>query len=146
VPSVVYIVYMATFMLSIFIIVRFWDFNDGEDSSRSLLGRDTVWCCGRVSTFRRNLLPPSSGWKEWRWERRLTATLPSPLHIGFLTLLSSLAPGLYIFPFLPAPFASPWRWRQQFPPKRSYPTTSQNDVEPRKPRLSTRWLIYFGFI
>jgi hypothetical protein len=28
---------------------------------QGLLGRDAVWCCGRIPTFRRSMLPPSSG-------------------------------------------------------------------------------------
>jgi len=33
---------------------------------RCLLGCDAVWWCGRIPTFRRSTLPPSSGWR-WRW-------------------------------------------------------------------------------
>jgi hypothetical protein len=32
--------------------------------SRRLLGCDVVWCCGRIPTFRRTILPPSSGWSD----------------------------------------------------------------------------------
>jgi hypothetical protein len=31
-----------------------------ENSSHGLLGCDAVSCCGRVSTFRRAMLPPTS--------------------------------------------------------------------------------------
>jgi len=37
-----------------------------EASSRGLLGCDTAQLCGRVPTFRRNMLPPSSGWRSWK--------------------------------------------------------------------------------
>jgi len=39
-----------------------WDPQDDEDSSRGLLGCDTVKCCGSTATFRSTTLPPSSGW------------------------------------------------------------------------------------
>jgi len=33
-----------------------------QDSGRGLLDCDAVYCCGRIPTFRRSMLPPSSGW------------------------------------------------------------------------------------
>jgi len=33
----------------------------GEDSSRGLPGCDAALCCGRMPTFQRKLLPPTSG-------------------------------------------------------------------------------------
>jgi hypothetical protein len=41
---------------------EFWGFHGSEDSSRGLLGCDAVWCCGRIPTYQRSMLPPSSGW------------------------------------------------------------------------------------
>jgi hypothetical protein len=35
----------------------------------SLRGCDVVSCCGRIRTFRRNLLPPSLGWSDFRASR-----------------------------------------------------------------------------
>jgi len=32
----------------------------GDVSSRYLLVSDTVWCCGRIPTFQRHILPASS--------------------------------------------------------------------------------------
>jgi len=32
-----------------------WGFHGGEDSSRSFLCCDTVWCYGRIKTFQRSL-------------------------------------------------------------------------------------------
>jgi len=46
---------------------KIWGFHGGEDSSRSLLSCEDVQCCGRIPTFRRTLLPPSSGWVNSRW-------------------------------------------------------------------------------
>jgi len=43
-------------------LCEIWGSHGGEDSSRSRLGYNTVWCCGRMPTFRRIMLPPSSGW------------------------------------------------------------------------------------
>jgi len=47
-----------------------WCFHGGEDSSRILLGCDIVECCCRIPTFRRPMLPPSSGWSKSRWKNR----------------------------------------------------------------------------
>jgi hypothetical protein len=51
-----------SFVASVCLIqVRPSSFHDGEDSSRDLLHCNTVKCCSRISSFRRTLLPPSSG-------------------------------------------------------------------------------------
>jgi hypothetical protein len=42
---------------------EFWGHGD-DVSSRGLPGCDTVWCCGRIPTFRRSMLTPSSEWSE----------------------------------------------------------------------------------
>jgi hypothetical protein len=36
-------------------------FHGGDVSSRGLLNCGAVWCCGRIPTFQRSLVPPSSG-------------------------------------------------------------------------------------
>jgi hypothetical protein len=41
-----------------------WVFHGDEDSNRGVQRCETMWC-GRIPTFRRTLLPPSSGWSEW---------------------------------------------------------------------------------
>jgi len=38
----------------------FRGFEGGDISSRGLLGCDTMQCCGRIPTFQRSMLPPSS--------------------------------------------------------------------------------------
>jgi hypothetical protein len=53
-----------------------WGFHVGEGSIRGLLGCDTVKCGGGMSTFRTNLLPPSSVWSpKTDAARYLTAAL-----------------------------------------------------------------------
>jgi hypothetical protein len=42
--------------------------NKAKDSSPGLLGCDTLQCCGRVQTFPRFTLPPSSGWRRHKPE------------------------------------------------------------------------------
>jgi hypothetical protein len=49
----------------------------GQDSTRGLLCRDAANCCGRIPTFRRTLLPPSSGSQPRR--PRFESSPPSPL-------------------------------------------------------------------
>jgi len=41
---------------------QFWDFHGCKDSTRCILSCDTVHWCGRIPTFRRSMLLPSSGW------------------------------------------------------------------------------------
>jgi hypothetical protein len=38
------------------------------NESPGLLGCVAVYCCGRIPTLRRIILPPSSGWRRWRQE------------------------------------------------------------------------------
>jgi hypothetical protein len=40
---------------------QIWRLYNAEYSSRILLGCDAVQCCGKIPTFRRIMLPPSSG-------------------------------------------------------------------------------------
>jgi len=44
--------------------VTFQTFTAAMFQSRDFLGCDAVWCCGRIPTFRRSMLPPSSGWSD----------------------------------------------------------------------------------
>jgi len=43
---------------------KIWVLHGCDFSDRGLLGCDAVWCWCRISTFRRALLSPSSGWSE----------------------------------------------------------------------------------
>jgi len=42
-------------------------YHGDRDSSRGILGCDAVWWCGRVTTFRKTIVPPYSGciWKQY---------------------------------------------------------------------------------
>jgi len=40
-----------------------------QTTSRCLLGCDAMKHCGRIPLLQRTLLPPSSGWNEWSWEK-----------------------------------------------------------------------------
>jgi len=46
----------------IFTKFQIWDFHGREDSSRGLLGNDTLQGCGGIPTFRSSMPSPSSGW------------------------------------------------------------------------------------
>jgi hypothetical protein len=39
-----------------------WYLHDGEVSSRVFLGREAVYCCGRIPKLQRSMVPPSSAW------------------------------------------------------------------------------------
>jgi len=43
-----------------------WGFHGDENSCCHVLGWDTIQWCGRIPTFWRTMLPPSSGWSEWQ--------------------------------------------------------------------------------
>jgi len=43
---------------------QIWSSQSNEHSSRGLPGCDAVYCCDMIPTFRRIMLPPSTGW--WR--------------------------------------------------------------------------------
>jgi len=47
------------------IIYFVWGFHGFDVSRRGLLGSDAVYCCSRIPTFQRPMLPPSSGWSGW---------------------------------------------------------------------------------
>jgi len=47
---------------------KIWDFHSGEDSSRGLLGCETMWCCGRIP-----MLPPQAGSTDCQTTPFLTA-------------------------------------------------------------------------
>jgi len=34
-----------------------------------VLGGDFKYCCGRIPAFQRSMLPPSSEWNNWWWEK-----------------------------------------------------------------------------
>jgi hypothetical protein len=42
---------------------KIWGLHGGEDWSQGLLGCDAVQGCGRIPTFRRNLLSPTQRWR-----------------------------------------------------------------------------------
>jgi hypothetical protein len=67
----------------------------GDVSGRDLLGCDTVYCCSRIPTFRRTMLPPSSKTRReittttvilrWRQHGPLKRWYPTPTPHGVVT-------------------------------------------------------------
>jgi hypothetical protein len=107
-----------------------------EISSRDLLGYDAVKWCGRISTFRRTLLPPSSDWRADSGSKVLGKVSILPYHymapedggskvlrnsdIFTISLHLKMEAARSFETVISLLYHCIWRWRQQGPPKQWY--------------------------
>jgi len=98
-------------------------------SSPGLLSCDAVKSCGRIQTFRRSMLPPSSGWR-WTSEKLISyynITWDHKPEDGGSTDFRNI--GILPQHYKRSQLRS---WRQHGPLKRCYPTITLHSVTTQK--------------